>query len=100
MSLLLAFPSLYEGFGLPMIKGMRYGVLVVTGNRGALAILVVHFRRDVLFPTGDFAPGRRPPCALFAALGDVDLENPYRLCALGRHAALCHLLGPLQYGRD
>jgi glycosyltransferase involved in cell wall biosynthesis len=32
----LAFPSLYEGFGLPLLEAMAYGVPAVVGNAGAL----------------------------------------------------------------
>jgi glycosyltransferase involved in cell wall biosynthesis len=33
---LLAFPSLYEGFGLPLLEAMAYGVPAVIGKSGAL----------------------------------------------------------------
>ena len=33
----LAMPSLYEGFGLPLLEAMQYGVPVLTSNTGALA---------------------------------------------------------------
>jgi glycosyltransferase involved in cell wall biosynthesis len=52
MAHLLAFPSLYEGFGLPCIEAMACGCPVVTSNRGAL--------REV---TGE--------CALYADPEDV-----------------------------
>ena len=32
----LAFPSFYEGFGLPLLEAMQFGVPAVIGNRGAL----------------------------------------------------------------
>jgi glycosyltransferase involved in cell wall biosynthesis len=32
----LAFPSLYEGFGLPLLEAMAHGVPAVVGNAGAL----------------------------------------------------------------
>jgi glycosyltransferase involved in cell wall biosynthesis len=32
----LAFPSLYEGFGLPLLEAMAHGVPAVIGNSGAL----------------------------------------------------------------
>ncbi|HEX6350324.1 MAG TPA: glycosyltransferase family 1 protein [Candidatus Dormibacteraeota bacterium] len=32
----LAFPSLYEGFGLPLLEAMREGLPALIGNRGAL----------------------------------------------------------------
>jgi len=34
---LLAYPSLYEGFGLPLIEAMHYGCPVVSSNAGSLA---------------------------------------------------------------
>lgn len=33
---ILAFPSLDEGFGIPLLEAMAYGVAVLTSNRGAL----------------------------------------------------------------
>ena len=33
---LLAFPSLYEGFGLPIVEAMRCGVPVITSDRSAM----------------------------------------------------------------
>ena len=35
-ALALAFPSLYEGFGLPLVEAMREGLPALVGNRGAL----------------------------------------------------------------
>jgi len=35
----LAFPSLYEGFGLPLLEAMAHGVPAVVGNSGALTEL-------------------------------------------------------------
>ena len=32
----LAFPSLYEGFGLPLLEAMAHGIPAVIGNAGAL----------------------------------------------------------------
>jgi glycosyltransferase involved in cell wall biosynthesis len=32
----LAFPSLYEGFGLPLLEAMAHGLPAVVGNAGAL----------------------------------------------------------------
>jgi glycosyltransferase involved in cell wall biosynthesis len=33
----LVFPSLHEGFGLPILEAMSYGAAVITSHRGALA---------------------------------------------------------------
>lgn len=35
-SAVLAFPSLYEGFGMPVLDAMRVGLPVLTSNRGSL----------------------------------------------------------------
>jgi len=37
LAAVLAFPSFYEGFGLPVVEAMACGTPVVTSNRGALA---------------------------------------------------------------
>jgi glycosyltransferase involved in cell wall biosynthesis len=37
LAAVLAFPSLYEGFGLPLVEAMTCGTPVVTSGRGALA---------------------------------------------------------------
>jgi len=37
----LAFPSLYEGFGLPLLEAMSYGVPAVVGRTGALPELAL-----------------------------------------------------------
>ena len=36
----LIFPSLYEGFGLPALEAMQFGVPVLASNRGALPEIV------------------------------------------------------------
>jgi len=40
LSALLAFPSLYEGFGMPPLEAMARGVPVVTSDRGSLGEVV------------------------------------------------------------
>ena len=32
----LIFPSLYEGFGLPVLEAMQLGIPVITSNKGSL----------------------------------------------------------------
>ena len=56
---LLAYPSMYEGFGFPVLEGMSVGVPVVTTTAGALP--EVAGRAAVLVAPGD-------PTALAAAL--------------------------------
>jgi len=41
-ALVFIFPSLYEGFGLPPLEAMSFGVPVVASNRGALVEVVGH----------------------------------------------------------
>lgn len=43
------FPSLYEGFGLPVLEAMAHGAPVLSSNRGALAE-VVHDKRMLFDP--------------------------------------------------
>ena len=39
-ALFLAYPSLYEGFGLPLIKSMKVGVPVLTSNASSMPEVV------------------------------------------------------------
>jgi glycosyltransferase involved in cell wall biosynthesis len=43
----LAFPSLYEGFGLPLLEAMAHGVPAVIGNAGALPELAASAALEV-----------------------------------------------------
>ena len=74
------FPSLYEGFGMPVVEAMRRGVPVACSDRGAL--------REV---TGDAARRFDPsdPAAIAGAIGDVlsDDALAQRLRAAGREQA-------------
>ena len=76
----LAFPSLYEGFGLPLLEAMAHGVPCVVGNAGALPELA-----------GDAALLVDPEdvgaieVALDHALTDTELRE--RLSAAGKERA-------------
>lgn len=51
-ALALVYPSLYEGFGLPVIEAMWDGVPVVTSRQGALA----EVGRDLVWPVDPYDP--------------------------------------------
>ena len=74
------FPSLYEGFGLPVLEAMQLGVPVVTGNKGSLPEVA-----------GDAAITVDPydVAALAAAIRrvDADAELRVRLSQAGRAQA-------------
>ncbi|MGH9294985.1 MAG: glycosyltransferase, partial [Acidimicrobiales bacterium] len=77
----LAYPSLYEGFGLPPLEAMSAGVPVVTTDGGALP--EVAGPASVVVPAGDAA-------ALAGALEEVLTDEALRrrLVEKGRaHAA-------------
>ncbi len=77
---LYAYPSLYEGFGLPPLEAMLAGVPVVTTNAGALPEVVGDAAAVV--PVGDAA-------AMAAAMGRLLSDDPARaaLVAAGRARA-------------
>ncbi len=95
----LVFPSVYEGFGLPILEAMSLGVPVVATRAGAVS--EVAGDAALLVPTGD-------PTALATAIGSV-LDSPelrHRLSASGKArvelfdwdtsaAAMAELLGGL-----
>jgi glycosyltransferase involved in cell wall biosynthesis len=75
-STLFVFPSLYEGFGLPVLEAMGGGACVVARRASAMAEVVGD--AGALVETGD-------PDQLAQCLGDL-LDSPQRRQALGRAA--------------
>jgi hypothetical protein len=53
-----SFPSLYEGFGLPLLEAMACGVPVLTSNASCLPEVVVDKRERGPYTT--FLPMKRP----------------------------------------
>ena len=76
----LAFPSRYEGFGLPVLEAMRYGVPVVASS--AAAIPEAGGDAALYFPPGDTAALAR---ALTQVIEDGELAR--RLAESGRARA-------------
>lgn len=80
-ALALAYPSLYEGFGLPVLEAMSQGVPVLTGNSGAT--LEIAGEAALLVDATDVLAIKT---ALLRLLKDAALRE--RLSQLGRtHAA-------------
>jgi glycosyltransferase involved in cell wall biosynthesis len=76
----LAFPSLYEGFGLPLLDAMARGLPALIGDRGALPELAGEAALAVdAESTDEIAAGLR------RLLGEADLRK--RLAAAGRRRA-------------
>ena len=63
---LFVFPSLYEGFGLPILEAMACGAAVIAGNNSSIPEVVG--RADMLFDASD-------PVAIATAMKTV-LDNP------------------------
>lgn len=66
-SLLFVFPSLYEGFGLPILEAMRSGCPVITSNYGAM--------RDVAGNAALFVDPRSPVAMSQAIIKMLKSEN-------------------------
>ena len=73
---IFVFPSLYEGFGLPVLEAMAAGTCVVARNQSAMA--------EILGDTG-VQIETREPAVLAEAISSL-LDDPARRVALGRAA--------------
>src|SRR5207245_306468 len=73
---IFAFPSLYEGFGLPVLEAMAQGCCVVARNASAMA--------EIVGDTGALVETREPG-ALGACMAAL-LDDPARRLALGAAA--------------
>jgi glycosyltransferase involved in cell wall biosynthesis len=71
----LVFPSLYEGFGLPILEAMACGTPVITSNQGAMA--EVAGDSGLLVNPGD-------PGEIAAAVLRLAREPGLRACLAGR----------------
>lgn len=73
-STLMLFPSLYEGFGWPVLEAMSYGLPVLSSDAGSLPELAGD--AVPMFPPGDEAG--------FAAAAEALLSSPEAALELGR----------------
>ncbi|MBI2835067.1 MAG: glycosyltransferase family 4 protein [Acidobacteria bacterium] len=78
----LAFPSLYEGFGLPILEAMACGTPVITSNRGAMA----EQAGDAALLIDPLEVGEIT-AALERVLGDEALREQLCAAGIGRAAA-------------
>ncbi len=79
LATVFAFPSLYEGFGLPIIEAMACGAAVLTANNSSLAEIAASAAMLV-----DPRDGQALAEGLFALLSDADLRATYQQRGLAR----------------
>jgi glycosyltransferase involved in cell wall biosynthesis len=79
-ALMLVYPSLYEGFGLPRLEAMQCGTPVITSNRSSLPEIVGD-AATLVDPTDEDAISS----AMYALYADAALRQAHR--AAGLHQA-------------
>jgi glycosyltransferase involved in cell wall biosynthesis len=78
---LFVFPSLHEGFGLPLLEAMASGAPAIAADNSSMPEIVG--RKDALFPAGDAAAFA---AKLHQALSDADFRRSLRRDGLARAA--------------